>query len=1340
MRKLKLYLSLFGILCVFLYVSELCAQNDIRSHYFKSLDIQNGLPQNTVNAILQDCQGFMWMATKDGLSRYDGLNFRIFKKENSGLGNNFITSLFEDINHNIWVGTDAGVYIYYPCTESFEHFHQVSDKGTVIERAVTSIGSDDKGDIWIASDFQGLFYYNLKRKELTNYLCREDGKAEHANVTQFWFDTDGTCWFALYGDNLYTSKDRFKTLVPFSTANGKQPYEDDIVNRIVPGASDYLYLGSAKGGLKEINRKTNEVRDILLYDEHGEPIYVRGIAFYSDEELWVGAESGLFIYNMNNGNTVHLTSVIGDDYSLSDNAIYALYKDQEEGMWIGSYFGGVNYCPKQYTYFEKFYAKGDADGFGRRVREFCEGTDGTIWIGTEDKGLFNLNPATGRLTPFTHPLIYHNVHGLCLDGNYLWVGTFSGGLNRIDLRNKSVKGYRKSNADNTLGSNDIFAICRTTTGALWIGTTFGLYYYNKDTDDFTHEPELGGKFVYDIYEGSDGKMWLATYADGVYCYDAIKKQWNHYVYEENNPNSLPYDKVLSIFEDSRKRIWFTTQGRGFCRFIPERSAFVRYDSSDGFPSNVIHQIVEDDDHLLWLTTNKGLVRFNPDTNEKKVYTTANGLLSDQFNYRSSYKDKSGKIYLGCINGFVSFHPSTFMDNMFVPPVVITDFLLFNKAVKVNQKDSPLKESISFSDEIELKADQNSFTFRIAALSYQSPRMNKLIYKLEGFDKEWYTVQNPVINYSNLPYGTYTFMVKGSNSDGWWNDKPTLLKIRISPPFYLSVWAYIIYILLFIGLVVSIILYYRFRNIRKQKRVMEKFEQEKARELYTAKIDFFTNVAHEIRTPLTLIKSPLENVLREKELGEDVREDLLIMDQNANRLLDLTNQLLDFRKTESEGFKLSFVEWNISELVREIYTRFTPLARQKKLTFSMELPETDILASVDKEGFTKIISNLFTNAIKYSETYIRVQVVLEENNFLCVRVSNDGKIVPLEMRDNIFKPFVQYKDGNKVAVTGTGIGLALARSLAELHHGTLCMNDEMDSNCFILSLPISHQETIALAAKTEGAEVNTLNESEESKEDKIADTSKNKLTLLIVEDDSDMRTFISKQLSPYYQILTACNGQEALDVLDGNYVNLIISDVMMPLIDGLELCDRLKSDLTYSHVPIILLTAKTNLQAKIAGLQSGADAYIEKPFSVEYLKVCISSLLKNRDKLRIAFAHSPFVSTGSVAMTKADETFLKTLNEIVLSNMQDSEFNLDDMAGLLNMSRSSLNRKIKGILDMTPNDYIRLERLKKAAQLLREGECKVNEVCYMVGFNTPSYFTKCFQKQFGALPKDFAKQS
>ena len=682
--------------------------------------------------------------------------------------------------------------------------------------------------------------------------------------------------------------------------------------------------------------------------------------------------------------------------------------------------------------------------------------------------------------------------------------------------------------------------------------------------------------------------------------------------------------------------------------------------------------------------------------------------------------------------FIVFDPETFVENTFLPPVVITDFYLFNKRLSVGSPASPLEKSITYSNQIELDANQNSFSLQVAALSYQAPEMNRLEYKLEGYDREWYAVgRNSMINYSNLPYGSYTLRIKGSNSDGKWNEKERVLDIRIRPPFYLSTWAYVIYVVLALCSLAAIIHFFRRRTQLKHQQTMEKFEREKERELYTAKIDFFTNVAHEIRTPLTLIKSPLENVLTSKSVSDDIRDDLEIMDMNTNRLLDLVNQLLDFRKTETQGFKLDFVEYDVSDILQNTYKRFKPLARQKGLELTIDYPE-NLYALVDKEGLTKIFSNMLTNAIKYSETYIHIKLYVKEEKIM-FSVCNDGHVVPVEMREEIFKPFIQYKGGVLSAVSGTGIGLALARSLAELHEGTLYMDDSTENNCFLLSLPLKHAQT----AKIEQQEQVI---SEESTAKRIAETvSKQcRYTLLVVEDSLEMQSFVVKQLSSEYQVLTAMNGVEALKILEEQTVHLIISDIMMPEMDGLELCEHLKSELDYSHIPIILLTAKTTLQAKIEGMKLGADVYIEKPFSVEYLRVCVSNLLSNREKLRVSFAHSPFVQTNTMAMTKADESFLKTLKEIVVENMQNPDFCLDDMASLLNMSRSSLNRKIKGILDMTPNDYIRLERLKKAAELLNEGECKINEVCYMTGFNTPSYFTKCFQKQFGILPKDFVK--
>ena len=449
-----------------------------------------------------------------------------------------------------------------------------------------------------------------------------------------------------------------------------------------------------------------------------------------------------------------------------------------------------------------------------------------------------------------------------MDGSHLWVGTFSKGLRVIDTRTGVVlRTYTEGHTSHSLNDNSIFSICRTSAGEIYLGTLFGLLRYNRTQDNFDRIPELNGKFVYDIKEDSYGNLWLATYANGAYCYDVSVRRWKNYVFDAEDEKSLPYDKVLSVFEDSYRQIWLTTQGGGFCLFHPDTETFTRYGLKDGLPNDVVYQIVEDDDRFLWLTTNNGLVRFDPKTMEMKVFSTANGLPTNQFNYRSGFKDEAGNIYLGSINGFVAFDPRTFAENRQVPAVAITDFLLFNKEVSVGETDSPLKSSITFSDKVVLTADQNSFSFRIAALSYQAPRMNKLMYKLEGFDEGWLTIgESPLVTYSNLGYGDYVFKVKASNSDGVWNEQETSLHLSILPPFYLSVWAYCFYVLFFMGCLVCVIFYFKKRNYRKQHRQMEMLEQEKEREVYHAKIDFFTNVAHEIRTPLTLIKGPLENIL------------------------------------------------------------------------------------------------------------------------------------------------------------------------------------------------------------------------------------------------------------------------------------------------------------------------------------------------------------------------------------------------------------------------------------------------------------------------------------------------
>lgn len=1323
----------FCVLACF-FITIFCQAQSVEEHYyFKNLSIRNGLSQNTVNAILQDRKGFMWLGTKDGLNRYDGLSFRKFKHDAANprsIGNSFITSLYEDFNGNIWVGTDAGVYIYYPEKEAFEEFDCQSLEKTRIERSVSMIAGDKQGRVWIAVEAQGMFCYDARQKLLRNYPLSEIS----SNIKCFTFDSGGTLWLGFYGDGLYYSKDNLATVHPYgSPEDGKREFEGGVITKIVQGNYNCLYIGSVKEGVSELNLTSGQVRNLLAIDESGESIFCRDLLPYSDNELWIGTESGIYIYNLRTAQFIHLRASLYDSYSLSDNAIYALYKDREEGLWIGSYFGGVDYYPRQYTYFAKYYPKNITNSLhGKRVREFCRADDGTLWIGTEDGGLNHFNPKTKEFHFFEPSAGFTNIHGLCMDGSHLWVGTFSKGLRVIDTRTGVVlRTYTEGHTPHSLNDNSIFSICRTSAGEIYLGTLFGLLRYNRTQDNFDRVPELNGKFVYDIKEDSYGNLWLATYANGAYCYDVSVRRWKNYVFDAEDEKSLPYDKVLSVFEDSYRQIWLTTQGGGFCLFHPDTETFTRYGLKDGLPNDVVYQIVEDNDRFLWLTTNNGLVRFDPKTMEMKVFSTANGLPTNQFNYRSGFKDEAGNIYLGSINGFVAFDPRTFAENRQVPAVAITDFLLFNKEVSVGETDSPLKSSITFSDKVVLTADQNSFSFRIAALSYQAPRMNKLMYKLEGFDEGWLTIgESPLVTYSNLGYGDYVFKVKASNSDGVWNEQETSLHLSILPPFYLSGWAYCFYVLFFMGCLVCVIFYFKRRNYRKQHRQMEMLEQEKEREVYHAKIDFFTNVAHEIRTPLTLIKGPLENIILKKEVDSETKEDLYIMKQNTERLLNLTNQLLDFRKTETRGFRLNFTECDVVAVLRETYLRFTSLAKQKGLDFILELPQECFMADVNQEALTKIISNLLNNGVKYASTYLRISLETDEKVFH-IRTFNDGEMIPDTMKEEIFKPFVRLDKEDEVT-TGTGIGLALSRSLAELHQGSLMMEKGEEVNCFCLTLPVNQDSTITLSAEN----VSQVEENSCGWEQEETDTKEKKPMILVVEDNPDMLAFIRKQLTTEYSVLTAMNGIEALAVLDNHYVNLVVSDVMMPQMDGFELCKTIKSDLSYSHIPVVLLTAKTNIQSKIEGLELGADAYIEKPFSVEYLLANISSLIHNREKLRQTFAKSPFVAANTMALTKADEEFIWKLNDIIQANLHNPEFSMEDMADALKMSRSSFYRKIKGVLDLSPNEYLRLERLKQAAQLLKEGKSRVNEICYTVGFNSPSYFSKCFLKQFGVLPKDF----
>ncbi len=1327
----------FLILLVFLIVAGI---SNAASYQFKHYDINNGLSQNTVRSIFQDDQGFMWFGTKDGLNRFDGTSFKIFKfSPDTNLRDNVFLCILQDKHHNIWVSTEDGVYVYDTYMEKFHRFDRVTSKNEKVEGVVSDMITDEDGDIWMAVEEKGVFHYDISKDELIFYSIPlvVDGMKMMALCQ----DDNNMIWVCPYSRPFLLIDKRTKKVSEFNLNDDDHfLYAIGEVSDVLADQYNQLLVATSQKGLISINIINKTHRVLLDKDPNGDPLFVRCLERIDNNTLWVGTESGVYVYDTDTEIAINLRSNLIPT-SLSDNAIYSIYKDNNGGIWVGSYFGGVNYYPNRSIYFEIYYPIENENSIsGRRVREFCEARDGKLWIGTEDKGLNLFDPATSTFLPLPKPLrsLYTNIHALYEDRDKLWISTFSKGLNKYDVKTGKLETYTHSDDPKSISQNSTFALCKDRQNVLWIGTLAGVNIYNYDDESFTKVDELKGISIQDIFEDTEGKIWISTFVNGLYQFNPSIKKWKVFLHDATDPYSLPYNKVTSVFEDSKKRLWVTTQGGGFGLFDRKSETFFTYNSSNGLPNDVVYQIKEDNFGNLWLSTNAGLVWFNPEKKSFKNYTVEDGLKTNQFNYKSSYKAPDGTLYFGSIDGFVRFNPAYFKEDDVVPPIVFTDFYLNNSPANVSDKNSPLKESILYTQSIQLPYNKNSFTIKYAILSYSGFYPKNVVYKLEGFDREWISTNGTQsIVYSNLNPGKYRLIISfDSDSSSGINKVMKTLDIIVNPPFWKTWWAYLFYVICVVSSVFLIISYFHQRTKKLQQNKMQIFEREKEKELYESKIDFFTNVAHEIRTPLSLIKAPLEQILKNDTLQTEVKDNLEVMSKNTDRLLDLTNQLLDFRKTEAELYKLNEKVANVSHVAREILERFMPLAKQKNIAFTLKLPEKDIIAKIDVEAFIKVISNLINNAIKYCDSFVNVSFDCstkdESNYFLNFVTENDGSIIPDQFKNEVFKPFTRLNKERDKIVTGTGIGLALTKSLTELLKGSITYRVENNLNVFQVTFPIGVLND------------NKLIEDEQKKgeipvktEEEMKEKSKKRPLVLLVEDDLEMRDFLVKCLNIHYDIEVASNGDEALSVLKNKNIDLVVSDIMMPKMDGFELTGHIKSNIEFSHIPVILLTAKVNVQSKVQGFEVGADGYIEKPFSIEVLLAQIASLLQNREKFREAFLKYPFIGMNNVELNKSDEEFLQKLDEVIQNNIANPDFNVEDLADQFFMSKASFYRKIKGVLDITPNEYLRIARLKKAAQLLKEGNYRVTEICYMVGFNSPSYFAKCFQQQFGVLPKDFS---
>ena len=1314
----------------------------------KQLGIEKGLSNNYVVSIAQDKQGFLWFATEEGLNKFDGTRFITYLKNEDltrqGITGNELNCLLDDPQDSIlWIGTQrAGLNAYDYVNNTFLCYrHDGENPESLITDDVTKIVAATDGNLWITTYWRGVDYFDKKAGKFIHYNTQTVPGLASDNIWSVVDGGDGKLYMGHvhHGFSVLSLKDK-------KVKNFMHDPEDPVslpgngVTCIYKDLSGNIWLGTDRG-LALFNPEAENFIH-FHHSEDGVPHTVFDIRQFDGNKLWIAMEfGGIAILDLTQRMFLSPDQVRfqyikeGDDeYSLSNSTVRCLFQDSFKNVWAGMWGGGINFLSHESSYFNVYsYSPIQHSGSSlnnKTASSVCVARDGKLWIGTDGGGInvFDKGKRVAVYKEETGDLTDNSIQAaLCDSEGNLWFGSFMGGVDFYDVKKKSF--HQIFPKDKT--GEDVRALYEDAE-YVWIGTSNGIYKVRLHDKGIADHYTVENNLVRCISKDNLNRLWIGTFGGGLGVFD------EHFqcVKLFNVTSLFPSNTINTVYMDSQNRMWIGT-GEGLVCFPSSQSwDYKVYRSEEGLSNVHIRAITEDNHGNIWVSTNKGISCLLKDKEVFYNYDHWDNVPMGNFMSGSVAEAKDGTLYFGSINGLCRFNPDQVLEKRESPAAIITEMRIFGPLRDTDSNEKVM--ALEGQSEVRLSYMQNNFSVTFNIQNYALADQVEYAYMLKGLENSWYTVTDPNnVTFRNIPPGNYCFQVKTRIRNQEWADEIASLDIRIDPPVWLTWWAKLFYILSGVSVLYFILHAYKKKLDMESLYELEKKNHEQEQELNNERLRFYTNITHELRTPLTLINGPLENILLKKTVDPEIREDLNIMKQNTERLLSLTNQLLDFRKTESQGFRLNFAECNVTEVLKETYNRFTSLARQRELDFVLNVGEQDFYAHVNKEAFTKIVSNLLNNAVKYAETYVHVFLEMNgigEKRMFYIRTVNDGVIIPNEMKEEIFKPFVRFneKEDGKVT-TGTGIGLALSRSLAELHQGSLMMLEGEEANVFCLSLPVEQDSVIKLTSEYKSVEEENVVE----RRTELADSRGDKPVVLVADDNPDMLSFIVRQLESNYVVVTANDGVEALKVLDNQEVSLVVSDVVMPRMDGFELCKLIKSKLDYSHIPVILLTAKTNIQSKIEGLELGADAYIEKPFSVGYLQACIANLINSREKLRQAFAQSPFVAANTMALTKADEEFMKKLNEIIQNNLHNPDFSMDDIVDSLNMSRSNFYRKIKGVLDLSPNEYLRLERLKRAAQLLKEGNGRVNEICYMVGFNSPSYFSKCFQKQFGVLPKEFA---
>lgn len=1285
---------------------------------FRHYSDYDGLWRTAIRALSQDKYGYIWIGADAGLKRFDGISIRSFHTSDDKSVQS--VSALLDMGDSLLVGTDDGAYVLDYKSETTHRLNLTAKKGRHKNIHVSSLAADKDNNVWISTMGHGIYQYDTASGTIRNIDFGIDNR-----VAQVFVDSSNqiwalTAWNPNGGVFLY---DKVKRRFEVYKLNGNWSPGVYCMTETGDGT---LWLGTWSNGILAFDRSGNVKASSLGQGHKDFALHIHSLTEYRPGILLVGCDNGLIWYDIKNDTSKTYTKISGKPNSISGSFIYPILTDNEGGIWIGTFYSGLNYVSPSHDRFTSFSYKDNANSVnGNIVNRFCEDAHHNIWISSDDGGLNKYNPTTGQ---FEHILLGNgnmsdnNLHALCIDGDQLWIGTYSAGVYVMDINTRKCKRYMFSRQNsNSLYSNSCYAIYRDSKANIWVATTEGINKYRRETDDFLRI-RPGESTITDIDEDNQGHMWFASQSSGIWRFDQKTGKWHNY--KGNTTHSV----VNCICTEENGRIWAATDD-GLLLYDPENERFERIEQ---FGSTTIFGIVEDN-NALWITTNDGLYKY-ADGKQTMHFDINDGLQSNIFMPNAAMKASNGCIYVGTVNGFNTFYPYQIKTNSRAPKVMITSVEVMNE--KVNVGDERLNESLNTASSIELSYQDKMISISFASLSYCMPQKNRYSYILEGFDRQWIMAgNNSKATYTNLSPGTYKFKVKGTNNDGVWSTEEAVLEIVVNPPLYWSMPAKILYVIIIVTLIVYAFRYTLTRERRKHEAQMAKLNEEKELEVRNSKIQFFTTIAHEIRTPVSLIIGPLEKLVKTTaSLTDTERSNLRIIDRNAHRLLELVNQLLDFSKVENRSMVVRFRVQNICTMLHAVTERFEPTFAQNGITFKIEMPDPHFTAVIDNEAITKVVSNLLTNARKYTRDFVRLSChVMPDDNSFAIEVEDNGVGVKPEDKERIFKAFYQSADNKP----GTGIGLSIVKNIVDQHHGKVSVSSQPGhGSIFTVVLPVRQDidSELEMAKDTSVEEEKSSMTEVSTPIQHIIDPIGNS-AVLVIDDNDDMLTYLEENISEKYRVITAHDGLEALDKLSGNDVSLIICDWMMPRMDGAEFCRRVRSDAATSHIPFIMLTAKTDVDSKVEGMNVGADAYIEKPFSMSYLEACCLNIMNMRRMLREKYSTNPSEPITEIASSNVDKDFLEKMQKIIEENFSNADLNVNFLADKMCISRSRLFAKIKNLADVSPNEMIQIVRLKKAAQLLAEGNMKVSEVCYTVGFNNPSYFSKCFYKQFGIRPTE-----